>query len=78
MSLCLASQVWPGRVVLVPIPGPEQPHSSPTGARGADERLRALTSLGGLLWRPARAFVAPKISQSLGGAGIALWHSPHR
>ena len=49
MSLCLGSQVWPGRAVLAPIPGPEQPHSCQRTTRGLDQSLPALTQLGGLL-----------------------------
>jgi hypothetical protein len=60
MSLCLGSQVWPGRAVLVPIPGPEQPHSSSEDTRGVDQSLRALTRLGGLLWCSACAILAPR------------------
>jgi hypothetical protein len=71
MSLCLGSQAWPGRAVLVPIPGPEQPHSSPEDTRGVDQSLHALAQLGGLIWCPACAILAPKISQSLRSTGIA-------
>ena len=56
MNLCLGSQVWPGRAVLVPISGPEQPHSSPEDTRGVNQSLRALRQLGGLVRRPAAQF----------------------
>jgi hypothetical protein len=59
MSLCLGSQAWPERAVLVPILLPEQPHSSPEGARGINQSLHALARLGGLLWHPACAILAP-------------------
>ena len=49
MSLCLGSQPRPGRAILVPIPGPEQPHSSPEDTRGVDQSLHALAQLGGFL-----------------------------
>ncbi len=53
MSLCLGSQAWLGLCNLVPIPGPEQPHSSPEDTRGTDQSLHALAQLGGLIWVPS-------------------------
>src|SRR6266567_3032783 len=41
MGLCPGSQVWARACNLVPIPGPEQPHSSPEDTRGVDGSLRA-------------------------------------
>jgi CheY-like chemotaxis protein len=71
MSLCRGSQAWPARAVLVPIPGPEQPHSSPEDTRGLDQSLHALAQLGGLIWCPTCSILAPEISQSLRSTGIA-------
>ena len=70
MSLCLGSQVWPGRAVLVPISVPEQPHSPPEDTYGVDQSLRALIGLDGIFGAQFRHF-APEISQSLRGTGIA-------
>ncbi len=41
MGLCPGSQVWARACNLVPIPEPEQPHSSPEDTRGVDGSLRA-------------------------------------
>src|SRR6266699_671589 len=61
MGLCPGSQVWARACNLVSIPEPEQPHSSPEDTRGVDGSLRApLTQLGGLLWYPACAILAPR------------------
>ena len=59
MSLCLGSQVWSVRAVLVPITGPEQSHSSPEGTRGVNQSLRVLIQLGGRVWRPGARIRAP-------------------
>ena len=76
MSLCLASQVWPGLAVLVPIPGPEQPTFF-LGTRVVDQSLRGVDTARGFVWRPARICRA-EISQNLGASALHPWHSPYR
>ena len=70
MSLCLGSQVWPCRAVLVPISRTEQPHSSPEDTRGVNQSLRTLRQLGALFGARVRDS-RREISQSLRGIGIA-------
>jgi hypothetical protein len=58
MSLCLGSQVWPGRAVLVPIPVPEQPHSPPADTHGVDQKFTRIDSARRHFWRAVQAFRA--------------------
>jgi hypothetical protein len=59
MNLRLGSQVWRGRAILVPIPGPEQPHFF-RGHTQHRPKFTALTQLGGLLCDPASAILGPR------------------
>jgi hypothetical protein len=70
MSLRLGSQVWPGRAVLVPTPGPEKPDFFREHTRHRP-KFTALTQPGGVLFDPACAILAPEISQNLRGIVIA-------
>src|SRR5262249_29848034 len=70
MNLCLGSQVWPRRAVVVPISGPEQP---PFLSRGHAASIKVYTNrwwFDGIFGAQLRHF-APEISQSLRGTGIA-------
>ena len=72
MSLCLGAQVCVAvAAVLVPITGPEQPHSSQEGTRGVNQSLHATKTARRPRLAPGCANSRPDISQSLRGIGIA-------